>query len=169
MDAYQTLVTRRSIRKYLDKPVPSETLDKILEAAMQAPSAVNKQPWHFVVIDDRGLLEEIPDIHPNARMAGGAPCAILVCGDSAVAHGPGYIPQDCSAATQNLLLAAHALGLGAVWCGVFSASEREEGFRSLLSLPKGIVPFSLVVLGYPDEQKESPRRFRADRVHRNGW
>ncbi len=169
MDAYQTLVTRRSIRKYLDKPVPSETLDKILEAAMQAPSAVNKQPWHFVVIDDRGLLGKVPDIHPNAGMASGAPCAILVCADSASAHGPGSIPQDCSAATQNLLLAAHALGLGAVWCGIYSRPEREEGFRSLLSLPEGIVPFSLVVLGFPDEQKESPRRFRADRVHRNGW
>lgn len=169
MDAYQAIVTRRSIRKYLDTPIPSETLDKVLEAAMQAPSAVNKQPWHFVVIDDRELIERIPDIHPHARMATGAPCAILVCGDSQSVHGPGYIPQDCSASTQNILLAAHALGLGAVWCGVFSRPEREDGFRSLLSLPEEIVPFSLVVLGYPDEQKESPRRLRADRVHRNGW
>ena len=144
-------------------------MDKILTAAMQAPSAVNKQPWHFVVIDDKELLSAVPSLHPNAKMASGAPCAVLVCGDTDLAHSPGALPQDCSAATENLLLAAHALGLGGVWCGVYSRAEREDGFRSLLKVPGTITPFALVVLGYPDKSPQQPDRFRADRVHRNGW
>lgn len=169
MDAYEALITRRSIRKYLDRPVPAEAMEKILEAAMQAPSAVDTQPWHFVVIDDVNLLREIPSVHQYAKMALHAPCAILVCADPELAHGPGYVPQDCSAATQNILLAAHALGLGAVWCGVYAVPDREAGFRSLLSIPESVQPFSLVILGYPDESPAHPDRFRRDRVHRNGW
>lgn len=169
MEAYEALITRRSIRNYQDRPVPAEVVDKILEAAMQAPSAVDKQPWHFVVIDDNELLREIPSVHQYAKMAARAPCAILVCADPGLALGSGYVPQDCSAATQNILLAAHALGLGAVWCGVYEEPDREAGFRSLLSIPEPIQPFSLVVLGYPDESHAQPDRFRPDRVHRNGW
>ena len=169
MEAYQTLITRRSIRRYQDRSVPQAMLDQILDAAMQAPSAVNKQPWHFVVIDDQDLLKKVPTVHSHARMAVGAPAAILVCGDPELAHSPSYLPQDCAAATENILLAAHALGLGAVWCGVYSQGEREAGFSELLGIPDGVRPFSLVVLGYPDEQPEQPHRFRPERVHRNGW
>lgn len=169
MDAYAALLTRRSIRKFDERPVSAEDIEKILEAAMFAPSAVNKQPWHFVVIDDAQLLGKIPSVHSHAKMAADAPCAILVCGDTELVHAPGYLPQDCAAATQNILLAAHAAGLGGVWCGVYSQPDRESGFRSLLSIPESIVPFSLVVLGYPAEQPSQPQRYRADRVHKNGW
>ncbi len=169
MEAYEALITRRSIRQYQDKAVPAEIVDKILGAAMQAPSAVDTQPWHFVVIDEADLLREIPSVHQYAKMAARAPCAILVCAEPALAHGPGYVPQDCSAATENILLAAHALGLGAVWCGVYAVPDREAGFRSLLSIPESVQPFSLVVLGYPDEARPQPERFKPERVHRNGW
>ena len=169
MDALQALCTRRSIRKYLDKPVPQEVLQQILQAAMYAPSACNQQPWQFVVIDDRKLLREVPTVHPYARMAAEAPLAILVCSDTTLEQVPGYWVIDCSAAVQNLLLAAHALGLGAVWCGVYPQQERVEGFRRLLGLPKHVIPHSLVPLGYPAEQPPQEERYRADRVHHNGW
>ena len=169
MDAYTALLTRRSIRKYTDQPVSTEDIDKILTAAMLAPSARNKQPWHFVVIDDADLLRKVPQIHPNAAMAAHAPCAILVCGNAEVSTAAERLAQDCAAATENALLAAHALGLGAVWCGIHPMEDRESGMRILLSLPQNIVPFALVVLGHPAEEKEQPERYDARRVHRNGW
>jgi nitroreductase len=161
--------SRRSIRKYLDKPVPPDVFQQVLSAAMYAPSACNQQPWQFVVLDDRKLLREVPKINSYAAMAAEAPVAILVCGDSSLETVPGYWVIDCSAAVQNLLLAAHALGLGAVWTGVYPQQERVEGFRRLLGLPKHVTPHSLVPLGYPAEQPPQEERCRADRVHRNGW
>ena len=169
MDAYTTITTRRSIRTYEQKAVDDPMREKLLAAAMQAPSAVNKQPWEFVVIDDPELLNKVPDIHAHARMAVGAPLAVLVCGDERRVHAPGYLAQDCAAATENLLLAAHALGLGGVWCGVYSQPEREQGFRDLLNIPEHVVPFALVCIGYPAETATQPDRYEADRVHRNGW
>ena len=169
MDAYTTIVTRRSVRAYADTPVDEATREKLLAAAMQAPSAVNKQPWEFVVMDDPALLRKVPEIHPHARMAVNAPLVVLVCGDERRVHAPGYLPQDCAAATENLLLAAHALGLGGVWCGVQSQPEREQGFRDLLGIPDHVVPFALVCVGYPAETPTQPERYEPERVHRNGW
>ena len=169
MDTLQAIRTRRSIRKYLDKPVPPDVLDQVLSAAMYAPSACNQQPWQFVVLEDRKLLREVPKIHPYATMAAEAPLAILVCNDATLEQVPGYWVIDCSAAVQNLLLAAHALGLGAVWCGVYPQQERVDGFRQLLGVPKHVVPHSLVPLGYPAEQPPREERYRPDRVHYNGW
>jgi len=169
MEAIEAIHTRRSIRRYTDKKISEEIIREILKAAMQAPSAGNQQPWQFVVIDDRNLLEKIPSIHPHAQMAREAQLAVLVCGDLGLESIKGYWVQDCSAATQNLLLAAHALGLGAVWCGVYPREERVEEFRKLLELPKNIVPFALVPIGYPGEKKEREERFKVERVHRNKW
>ncbi|MCR4412373.1 MAG: nitroreductase family protein [Thermoguttaceae bacterium] len=169
MDVLEALHTRRSIRQYQDRPVPAELIDRLLRAAMAAPSARNAQPWHFVVLDDRTLLDAIPEFAPNAPMVRGAPAAILVCAELRLELSPGYWPVDCAAATENLLLAAHGLGLGAVWCGIYPREERMAGFRRLLDLPKGIEPHSLVVLGYPAEHPPSQDRYRPDRVHRNGW
>ena len=168
MDTLETIRTRRSVRKYQDRPVPPELLEQLLAAAMSAPSARNAQPWHFVVIDDRELLAEIPRINPNARMAAAA-AAILVCGDLKLEKSAGFWVVDCAAATENLLLAAHALGLGAVWTGIHPRQQRVEGFRRMLQLPENVVPHSLVPLGYPAEQPEAADRYRADRIHRNGW
>jgi len=169
MDTLEAIRTRRSIRQYLARPVPQDLLQQVLTAALYAPSACNQQPWQFVVIEDRTLLREIPKINSYAAMAAEAPVAILVCGDSRLETVPGYWVIDCSAAVQNLLLAAHAVGLGAVWTGVYPQQERVEGFRRLLGLPKTVTPHSLVPLGYPAEQPTQEERYRADRVHRNVW
>ena len=169
MDALEAIHTRRSIRKYQDKPVPEELLRQILAAAMHAPSARNAQPWQFVVINDRELLAQIPRINPNARMAGRAPLAVVVCGDLTLEKSAGYWVVDCAAAAENLLLAAHALGLGAVWTGVYPRQQRIDGLRRLLDLPETVVPHSLIVLGYPAEQPASEDRYRGERVHHNHW
>ncbi|MGO9115442.1 MAG: nitroreductase family protein [Thermoguttaceae bacterium] len=151
MDALESIHTRRSIRTYLDQPVPTELTHKLLAAAMQAPSARNQQPWQFVVIDDRAILTKIPPFMPNAAMAGKAPLAILVCGDLSLEESEGYWVVDCAAAVENILLAAHALGLGAVWCGVYPRDKRMEGLRQLIGLTKNVIAHSLVVLGYGAE------------------
>ena len=149
MDALEAIHTRRSIRVYQDNPVPEELTQKLLAAAMQAPIARNQQPWHFVVIDDRAILAEIPSFMPNAAMAAEAPLAVLVCAELVLEKSEGYWVVDCAAAVESMLLAAHALGLGAVWCGVYPREPRMQGLRRLVGLPKGVMPHSLVVLGYP--------------------
>ncbi|NOX53949.1 MAG: nitroreductase family protein [Planctomycetes bacterium] len=169
MDALECIRTRRSIREYTEQPVSEELVEQLLRAAMMAPSARNQQPWHFVVIDDRQLLQQIPDFHPNGAMAAQAPLAILVCGDVSLELSPGYWPIDCAAAVQNLLLAAHALGLGAVWTGVYPREERMNGFRKMLGLPDNVIPHTLIPVGYPAERPATEDRYRPDRVHRNGW
>jgi nitroreductase len=169
MDTLEAIRTRRSIRKYLDRPVPEELIQRLLAAAMQAPSARNQQPWQFVVIDDRAMLAKIPPLMPNAAMAGRAPLAILVCGDLSLEKSEGYWAVDCAAAVENMLLAAHALGLGAVWCGVYPREPRMDALRRLVGLPENVVAHSLVVLGYAAEQVAAEDRYRPDRVRRNGW
>jgi nitroreductase len=138
METLTAIQTRRSIRKYQDRPVPDALVEKLLAAAMSAPSARNGQPWHFVVIDDRSILAEIARLCPNAKMAEHAPLAILVAGDLDLEGSPGYWVVDCAAAVQNLLLAAHALGLGAVWTGVYPGQERMERLGRLAGLPERI-------------------------------
>lgn len=169
MDALVAIRTRRSIRKYQDKAVPEELVRELLGAAMMAPSARNAQPWRFVVIRDRELLERIPKVNPNAPMARGAPLAILICGDLRLEKSSGYWVVDCAAAAENLLLAAHALQLGAVWTGVYPRQERMQGFRRLCNLPEHVQPHCLIVLGYPAEHPASKDRYREDRVHRDRW
>ncbi|HOV82002.1 MAG TPA: nitroreductase family protein [Methanothrix sp.] len=169
MDTLQAIKTRRSVRKFLNKPVSSEMIRDILEAAMFAPSAGNEQPWQFVVLDDRKILDEIPRICATASMCRQAPLAILVCSDASLEKYPGFWVQDCSAAVENMLLAAHALGLGAVWAGVYPFKDRISALKKRLALPDEITPMALVVLGHPDEAPAQPQRFREDRIHRNGW
>jgi nitroreductase len=169
VDTLEAIRTRRSVRKYEDRPVPEELVRKLLAAAMSAPSARNQQPWQFVVIDDRRMLADVAEINPNAQMARHAPLGIMVCGDLSLEKSPGYWVVDCAAAVENLLLAAHALGLGAVWTGVFPREERMEGLRRLVKLPQNVIAHSFVVVGYPAEQPPPQDHFRQDRVHRNGW
>ena len=169
MDALQAIHTRRSIRKFEDKPVSEEDIQKIIAAGMSAPSARNAQPWQFIVIDDKELLDEVPRINPNAHMADKSPVSLLICGDLDLEKSVGYWPVDCAAAVQNLLLAAHALGLGAVWTGVWPREQRMEGFRQLCRLPENIVPHAFIPLGYPAEQPEAKDRFRPDRIRENLW
>jgi nitroreductase len=169
MDTLEAIHARRSVRRYEDRPVSEELIQKLLSAAMSAPSARNAQPWQFVVIDDRQKLAEIARINPNALMCRAAPLGILVCGDLGLEKSAGYWVVDCSAAVQNMLLAAHALGLGAVWTGVYPREERMEGLRRLVELPENVIPHSLVVLGHPAENPSPQDHFHPDRVHRNRW
>jgi nitroreductase len=169
MDAIEAIKTRRSIRRFKDKEVSEAELKELLAAAMQAPSAVNEQPWQFVVIRDRAILEKIPSIHIYASMAKEASAAILVCADMNLEKSKGFWVLDCSAAVENLLLAAHAKGLGAVWCGIYPNEERMVPFSEMFSLPTNVIPFALVPIGYPDEKKAPEDRFRPDRVHKDKW
>jgi len=169
MDALQAILSRRSIRQYTSDRVPDELVDEILHAAMSAPSAGNQQPWHFVIIREHQKLDAIPLFHPHADMVKSASVAILVCGDMRLDRNKGYWVQDCSAATQNLLLAVHAHGLGAVWVGVYPREDRVAEFRKLLQIPQEVTPFALVPVGYPAESKPPSNRYDSSRIHQDQW
>ena len=163
------VLSRRSIRKYTAEPVGDEVVERLLRAAMAAPSAGNQQPWRFVVLHDREVMRAITGFHPYARMLPSAPVAVLVCGDPTTVKWPQMWEQDCSAATENLLVEAELLGLGAVWLGVHPLNERVEGIRALLGIPETVVPFALVPIGHPAESKAPADRFDAARVHHERW
>ncbi len=167
MELLELIKSRRSIRRFSPTPIAKEMVEAILEAAMSAPSAVNKQPWHFLVIERRDLLDRIPEIHPHAKMVKEATLAILVIGDPTLEHAPGYHLLDCAAAVQNALLAAHSMGLGAVWVGVQPRPERVEALRKMFAVPEHLVPFALIPMGYPAEELPPGQRYKAERVHWN--
>ncbi|MCU0611703.1 MAG: nitroreductase family protein [Candidatus Eisenbacteria bacterium] len=169
MHTLEAIKSRRSIRKFTPQPVPQRAIHDMLDAAMSAPSAGNEQPWQFVVIDDRALLDQVPSFSPYAAMATEAPLAILVCGDTSVEKYRGFWVQDCAAAVQNILLAAHAQGLGAVWTGVHPMPDREQGFRVLLGLPDHVIPLAFIPVGHPAHFPGPQQRYREDRVHHNRW
>lgn len=169
MHELTAILARRSIRAYTTRTVDPEQIEDLLRAAMSAPSAGNERPWHFIVIRDRQLMETIPDIHPYSKMLREAPAAILVCGDPTLEKYHGYWVQDCAAATENILVAATALGLGSVWLGVYPEQDRMVGLRKLLGIPEYIIPFAIIPVGYPDEQKEMVDRYEAERVHTERW
>jgi len=169
MDTLEAIMTRRSVREYTNDPVSEEDLQDLLKAGMQAPSAKNEQPWHFIVIDDSEILHAIPEFHPYSQMLLRAPLAITVCSDRKLEAKRASWLQDCSAATENILLAAHAKGLGAVWLGIFPDSERVLGMQELLKLLKDIRPVSLVAIGHPASQPTPVNRFKEERIHRNRW
>lgn len=169
MELIEALATRRSVRQFQDRPVPEEHIATIIAAAMTAPSAGNQQPWHFVVISDREKLNQIPSFHPHSAMVAQAPVAVLVCGDPQGAPWPDFWVQDCSAAVQNLLLAARDLGLGTVWAGVYPAEERMAGFRRLFAVPEQVYPFALVPVGWPKGPFSAVDRFKPERIHAETW
>jgi len=169
MDATEAILTRRSIRAYTDGGVSNEQIDALLRAAMAAPSAGNQQPWHFVVVDDRDTLDAIPRFHDYSAMLAQAPVAVVVCSDGGRDGMNCYWPQDCAAATENLLLAAHAAGLGAVWLGIYPEQDRIEKTRALLGAPESITPFCVVAIGVPAERHAPAERYDPARVHHNRW
>jgi nitroreductase len=168
MDAMQAILTRRSIRKYTSEPVSYEMVTELLKAAMSAPTAAG-EVWDFVVVRDQSVLEGVSKFHPHALMLRSASVAILVCGNPNIEKLPGRWVLDCAAATENMLIAANALGLGAVWVGIYPVEERIKVMRSLLGIPDQVVPLSLVSVGHPGEKKEPPSRFRQERIHRDRW
>jgi len=169
MDAMDAILSRRSIRQYTSQPVPEEMVKVLLEAGMSAPSAGNQQPWRFVVLTDREMLDAITTFHPYSGMLKEAPLAILVCGDLEVEQHEGFWVQDCSAATENILLAAHAHGLGAVWLGVHPVPDLVAQMRELVGAPEQVVPLCLISIGHPAEQKPRADRYEEERVHRERW
>ncbi len=161
---------RRSIRRYLDKPVADEDIQKLLRAAMYAPSAGNEKPWHFIVIKDRRTLEEITSIHPHTQMLREAPMAILVCADMTdIKYDGMFWIQDIAACTQNILLQATELGLGTCWCGVYPSERLVEPMAKLAKLPQHIVPAAIVAVGHPGEERVVRERYNPERVHYEVW
>jgi nitroreductase len=170
MDILEAIFTRRSIREYTSQAIPDELVQELLAAAMQAPSAGNQQPWHFIIVTERKQLEALADVLPFGKMLHTAPLGVVVCVDLELEKHPGFWVQDCSAATQNLLLAAHARGLGAVWVGVYPVEERVASLKQVLELPEQVVPLCVVPLGYPATKPEPPgRRYDKTRLHYNRW
>jgi len=169
--ALQFIFARRSVRKFQNKDIAEGTVKDLLEAAMAAPSAVAKDPWHFIVVRDAGMRKKITEGLPNGQMLMDAPMGIVVCGDIEKAHDKqiSYLLQDCSAAIENLLLAASTLGLGAVWMGVHPREERIAHLRGLFGLPEHIVPVSVVALGWPLEKPVARTRYSAGAVHAEKW
>ena len=169
MEAMKAILSRQSIRKYTAERIPQNMIEELLKAAMSAPSAANEQPWHFVVIEDHKILDEIPKFHPYSGMLKEAPLAIVICGDQQLGDAKIWWAQDCSAATENILIAANANGLGAVWLGIYPKKERVAGMQKLLGLPQNILPLCVVSIGYPAEKKPEADRYDPTRVHHNGW
>ena len=161
------IATRTSIRDYEARPVENEKIEKMLRAAMAAPTAMNKQPWHFVVVDQRAVLDALSEANPYAKMIKKAPLAIVVCGDTEkMIEGGGrdFWIEDASAATENLLLAAHALGLGAVWTGAYPAEDRCKAISKALSLSDNLIPLNMVVIGYPAEHPQPKDKFKEENI-----
>ena len=169
--ALHFIFNRRSIRKYENREIPAEMFNDLLEAAMAAPSAVAKDPWHFLLIRERKTLDKIVKILPNGQMLRQAPAAVIVCGDinKANINKVSYLLQDLSAAAENLLLAATALGLGSCWLGMHPRPDRLDGIRSLFSLPENIIPMCGIALGWPAEKPAPRTRFNPERVHLEKW
>ncbi|WP_293499245.1 nitroreductase family protein [Prevotella sp.] len=164
------IATRTSIRDYEARPVEKEKIEKMLRAAMAAPTAMNKQPWHFVVVDQRNVLDALAGANPYAKMLKKAPLAIVVCGNTdKMIEGGGrdFWIQDASAATENLLLAAHAMGLGAVWTGAYPSEERCISISKVLSLSDNLVPLNMIVVGYPAEQPQPKQKFKEENISYN--
>lgn len=170
-DLVRAILARRSVRKFLLQPVAEDDIRDLLKAAMSAPSAVAADPWHFVVLRDPSILVRLSEALPHGRHLAHAPLGILVCGNTDSAHRKqlAYLLQDCSAAIENLLLAASMMGLGACWLGIHPNPERVAHTRRLFSLPPPIVPVAVVAVGYPDEQPRPRTRFREEAVHWEQW
>lgn len=161
----QFIEQRRSIRKYRQEPVQAEQIEVLLKAAMAAPSAHNGQPWQFVVVQKREMLDQLAQVHRYAKMLTRATLCIAVCGDAEGA----FWQQDCAAATQNILLAASAMGLGSVWLGIYPNPGPVQTVRDLLRVPDEYTPFCLVSLGQKAEERGPSRRFDLEKVHYEKW
>ena len=167
-----TILKRTSIRSYENKPVEKEKIEKLLRAGMAAPTAMNKQPWHFVVVTDKGQLQKLSEANPYAAMAAKAPLAIVVCGDmnkAAEGNAREFWIQDCSAATENILLAATGMGLGAVWTGTYPSKERCADVAKVLGLPESLIPLNTIVIGYPDADVSPKDKWNTENISYNTY
>jgi len=169
MNTLDCIFSRRSIRKYINKPIEKEKIDLLLYAGFCSPTANNYQEWNFLAINDTTVLNDLSLILEHGKMLNKATLAILVCADNNLQNNEGYQAIDCAASTQNILLTAHELGLGAVWLGIFPRKERILNIKKYFNLPQNINPITLIAIGYPDEAKEISNRFDKNKVHFNKW
>lgn len=165
-DALTVIHNRKSVRQYSDKSVTKEQIELLLKAGMAAPTAGNRQPWHLIAIMDKEVLVDLTEYLPYGQMLNEAAAAIIVCGDLSKVNkdGPEYWVQDCSAVTQNILLAVEAIGLGAVWIGVYPSEQRTEDIIMAMDLPEDIIPLSVISIGYPFGEDEPKDKWDPDKV-----
>ncbi len=169
MDVLTAIRTRRSIRKFSEKPVEDNLLYTILDAGLNAPSAKDKRPWHFIVIRHREVLQKLAEIKSDGQMIASANLCIAVCGDKVLEGMEAYLLEDCAAAAENMLLAAHGLGLGAVWCGLYPGKSCFKRTIEILDLPHKVVPIALIAIGHPEEEKVEQSRFDSSKIHFDRW
>lgn len=169
MDVLQAIFTRRSIRRFTGEPVSNEQMEILLKAGFSAPSAHNMQPWNFVVIKNPATLDYISEMHPYGKMVSQAGCCIIVCGDEEVQKTKGFLVEDCSAAIQNILLAAHGIGLGAVWCGLYPVPELTKLISVTIKLPSNIEPIGMIAVGHKLQDKAPADRFDMAKIHYEQW
>lgn len=168
------IMTRTSIRSYTDQQVDDSTINRILRAGMAAPTAANQQPWHFVVVTDQNLKDSITSAFEYTKMVAHCSFAVVVCGDmdnlfqGDVPDG-GFWVEDCSAASENMLLAAHALGVGGVWCGIYPLKDREERLRGILNLPSNLTPLNVMAFGYPSGNMTPKDKWTPAKIHYNAY
>lgn len=168
--AYESILGRTSVRSYTARAVTDTVVEKLLRAGMAAPSARDARPWEFIVVTEPDLKERIAAASPNAAMAAKAPLVIVVCGNMEKALdgvSREYWIQDCSAATENILLAAHALGLGAVWCGFYPSQERQDALRGIFEIPANLVPLNVISIGYPEGLPTPKDKWDPSIIHYN--
>jgi len=165
----EVIYNRRSIRKYSSKDLDDKEIKEVISAGMAAPSAGNQQPWEFIVVKDPKKLEAITKVHPYAQMLKEAKAAIIVCADLNREKHKGYWVQDCSAATQNMLLEASSRDIGTVWLGVYPRKDRVEGIKEIFDLPEEVIPLNVISLGYPAEDKGPSDRYDEKRIHWGKW
>ncbi len=168
------IMTRASVRSYTDQVINDSTINTILRAGMAAPTAANQNPWHFIVINDQNLKDSITAAFEYTKMVEHCSFAVVVCGDmdnlfkGDIPDG-GFWVEDCSAASENMLLAAHALGIGGVWCGIYPLKDREERLRSILNLPSNLVPLNVMAFGYPAAQVAPKDKWNPAKIHYNAY
>lgn len=168
METIQALMTRRSIRSWTDEPVTEDERKIILEAAMNAPSAADARPWHFVTMDDPEVIRQFAGMG-GTEMLEQSTFMVLVCGDVSKEIYPGFWPQDCSCAAHNMQVAAHDIGIGCVWIAVHPLKDREDLFHQVLGVPEAITPFALLAMGVPNEVQAPEYRYEEERLHSNKW
>ena len=169
MDALEAIMTRRSIRQFKAEPVTDEEIEVLLRAAMSAPSASNERPWRFVVVREREGLDRLAKATLYAKPLMRAPLGIVVCADKREAKYAGFPIIDCAAAIENLLLAAHSIGLGGVWIGVHPVAPFVSAVRRVIGAPRHVLPHSLLAIGRPAEEKPAVDRFETGWVHQERW
>ena len=166
MDA---VATRLNVRRYASRTIGEESVHALLQAAMAAHSEGDERPWHFVVVEDLATRKRIAAAYPTAHIVVQAPVVILVCGDPTLQKHPGFWVQDCAAATQNIMIKAQAMGLGAMWFGIHPVEGRVQNIRNILDLPAEVIPFSLTTVGYPAEHNGLKCPYDPSRVHFDRW